>query len=162
MAMPHVPEFIRSFFSKVRNVSSGSSDRADDETEGPGNSLNEKLDRLLDKIPADRRTVLTMVVAVPVVLLLVTIGVLLMSKEPTAKPATPSASGVVIRRIPAEELFIPEEPDFVPGVILEREKRMQWSVDDATPWWQDPLKDGEQEWRDQIEKTVDEIMESVP
>jgi hypothetical protein len=30
------------------------------------------------------------------------------------------------------------------------------------PWWQDPLKDGEQEWRDQIEKTVDEIMESVP
>jgi hypothetical protein len=54
------------------------------------------------------------------------------------------------------------EPDFVPGVILEREKRTQWTADDAASWWQDPLKDGEQEWRDQIEKTVDTIMESVP
>jgi len=160
--MPQLPEFIRSFFSKVRDVFNGFLGRTEDKTADMRDNLNEKLDRVLEKIPADRRTVLTMAVAVPIVLLLVIIGVMLMSKEPPAKPAAPPVNSVVTRRIPAEELFIPEEPDFVPGVILEREKRMQWSVDDAKPWWQDPLKDGEQEWRDQIEKTVDEIMESVP
>jgi hypothetical protein len=64
--------------------------------------------------------------------------------------------------IPTDEMFLPDEPDFIPGVLLERERRPAWTADDAAPYWQDPLKNGEQIWRDQIEKTVDEIMESVP
>ena len=64
--------------------------------------------------------------------------------------------------IPPEDLFLPDEPDFVPGIMLERERRTEWTTQDATPFWQDPLKDGEEQWRKQIELSIDELMESVP
>jgi len=122
----------------------------------------EKLEGLLAKLPTDRRIILTLAIGVPIILLLFITGITLSIKDKTAKPVPPPASNVITRRIPAEDLFLPAEPDFVPNVMLDRERRTQWTADDAMPWWQDPLKDGEQEWRDQIEKTVDEIMENVP
>ncbi|MDR0400920.1 MAG: hypothetical protein LBH51_08255 [Treponema sp.] len=64
--------------------------------------------------------------------------------------------------IPWEELFLPEEPDFLPPVILEREQRDSWTAEDAEPFWYNPLKDGEEEWREQVEKTVDEFLERIP
>jgi hypothetical protein len=162
MAMPHLPEFMQSFFSKARDGIS-SFFRWVLESQGVRRGkLKEKLDELFDRLPADRRIILTLAIGVPVILLLFITGASLMSKEKSVKPAALPTSSAVSLRIPAEDLFLPDEPDFVPGVILEREKRTQWTADDAMPWWQDPLKDGEQEWRDQIEKTVDEIMESVP
>jgi hypothetical protein len=162
MAMPRPPEFIQSFFSKAGNGIGGFFRQAGDKTTGLRGSLKEKLDELYKRLPADRRIVLTMAIGIPVVLLLFITGTVLIFKDASVKPAALPASSVITRRIPAEDLFLPDEPDFVPGVILEREKRTQWTADDAMSWWQDPLKDGEQEWRDQIEKTVDEIMESVP
>ena len=158
--MPRLPEFIRSFFSKVRN--SGFF-RWVLESQGVlRGRLKEKTDKLLARIPAERRIIMTLVIGVPVILLLFIIGASRLSKDRPVKPKALPAGNVITRRIPAEELFLPDEPDFVPDVILGREKRTQWTADDAKPWWQDPLKDGEQEWRDQIEKTVDEIMEKVP
>jgi len=157
--MPRLPEIIRSFFSKVRN--SGFFRWVEDITSGLRDWLKEKLDKLFAGLPANRRITLTMAIGVPIILLLFIIGVTLLVKDKTVKPAPP-ASSVITRRIPPEDLFLPDEPDFVPNVMLEREKRTQWTADNAMPWWQDPLKDGEQEWRDQIEKTVDEIMENVP
>jgi len=160
--MPRLPEFIQSFFSKAGNGIGGLFRRAEDKTTGLRGTLKEKLDDLHDRLPADRRIVLTLAIGIPAVLLLFITGASLLSKGAPVKPAALPASSVTTRRIPAEDLFLPDEPDFIPGVILEREKRTQWTADDAAPWWQDPLKDGEQEWREQIEKTVDEIMESVP
>jgi hypothetical protein len=160
MAMPRLPEFVRSFFSKAGN--SGFFRWAGEKTSGLRGRLKEKQDKLLARLPADRRIILTVAVGVPVILLLFIIGASLLFKSKTVKPIAPPANSVITRRIPAEDIFLPDEPDFVPGVMLEREKRTQWTADDAMPWWQDPLKDGEQEWRDQIEKTVDEIMENVP
>jgi len=162
MATPRPPEFIRSFFSKAADVIGGLFRMAEGKTAGFRDGLKEKLDSLLEKIPADRRIVLTAAIGVPVILLLVIAGASLVSKDAPKKHEALPAGGVTTRRIPAEDLFLPDEPDFVPGVILEREKRTEWTAGDAMPWWQDPLKDGEQEWRDQIEKTVDEIMETVP
>jgi len=159
--MPRLPEFIQSFFSKAGNGIGGLFRWAAEKTAGLRDSLKEKLDKLFILIPIDRRIILTVVIGVPVVLVLVIAGASMSSKEKSVKPEVP-ASNAMSRRVPAEDLFIPQEPDFVPGVILEREKRETWSVDDAMTWWQDPLKDGEQEWREQIEKTVDDIMEKVP
>jgi len=158
--MPRLPEFIRSFLSKIRN--SGFFRWVEDKTAGLRGRLKEKLDKLLARLPADRRIILTVAIGVPVILLLFIIGASLLFKSKTVTPKALPENSVITRRIPAEDLFLPGEPDFVPDVMLEREKRTQWTADDAMPWWQDPLKDGEQEWRDQIEKTVDEIMESVP
>jgi len=63
--------------------------------------------------------------------------------------------------IPADELFLPEEPDFLPGVLLDRDKRSIWSEQDAAEYWQDPLRDGEEQWREKIEAAIDELLERV-
>ena len=64
--------------------------------------------------------------------------------------------------IPAEELFLPDEPDFLPGVLLERERRTSWTEQDAAEYWQDPLRSGEEQWREAIETAIDEFLERVP
>ena len=75
------------------------------------------------------------------------------------KPELSRAARIVI---PPEDLFLPEEPDFVPGIMLEREQRTNWTAEDAAPFWQDPLKNGEEQWRKRIETVIDELMERVP
>jgi hypothetical protein len=64
--------------------------------------------------------------------------------------------------IPPDELFLPEEPDFLPGVILEREQRDSWTAEDAEPYWYNPLEQGEEAWRERIEQVIDELLERVP
>ena len=63
--------------------------------------------------------------------------------------------------IPAGELFLPDEPDFVPGVILQRERRTNWTEEDAGEFWQDPLRFGEGQWRENIETAIDEFLERI-
>jgi len=64
--------------------------------------------------------------------------------------------------IPVEAVFLPDEPDFLPGVLLEREQRSSWTEDDALEHWQDPLRFGEESWREKIETAIDEFLERVP
>jgi hypothetical protein len=64
--------------------------------------------------------------------------------------------------IPAEDLFLPDEPDFVPEVLLERGRRSSWTEQDAAEYWQDPLRFGEEQWRERIEAVIDEFLERVP
>jgi hypothetical protein len=64
--------------------------------------------------------------------------------------------------IPPEELFLPDEPDFLPGVIPEREQREVWSAEDAAPYWYDPLEGAGDEWRGRIKTALDELLEYVP
>ncbi|MDR1240033.1 MAG: hypothetical protein LBK27_07955 [Treponema sp.] len=77
-------------------------------------------------------------------------------------PAGELTGPVQDNRIPPEELFLPDEPDFIPGVLLERERRETWTAGDAAPYWQDPLKNGEEPWREQAELIIDELLERVP
>ena len=81
--------------------------------------------------------------------------------EAAAKPRTETAPRLA-RAIAPEEIFLPEEPDFVPGVILEREPRKVWTSEDAALYWQDPLKSGEGPWRDRLDTMVTEFLENVP
>ena len=64
--------------------------------------------------------------------------------------------------IPVERLFLPDEPDFIPEVILDRDRRQSWTYDDALEFWQDPLRFGEEMWRENIEAVVYELLERVP
>ena len=68
----------------------------------------------------------------------------------------------IIAPIASEDLFLPEEPDYIPGVLLEREQRTVWTTENAAEHWQDPLKYGEEGWREKIEAAVDELLEKVP
>ena len=120
-------------------------------------------DTLLAKIPPEKRKlVLTASLGFCAVFVLVlTVSVAARGGDKGRKSA---AVGMAVRQgtIPADDLFLPDEPDFIPGVLPERERRAQWTADDAAPLWQDPLRNGEEPWRDRIERTIDEIMESVP
>ncbi|MDR0553246.1 MAG: hypothetical protein LBG76_00395 [Treponema sp.] len=66
------------------------------------------------------------------------------------------------RAIPAEELFMPDEPDFLPKVILERERRERWTAENAVPYWTNPLEGGGDPYIDRVHRTIDGIMERVP
>jgi len=68
----------------------------------------------------------------------------------------------IIAPIPLEDLFLPDEPDYIPGVLLEREQRASWTSEDAAEHWQDPLRFGEEQWREKIEAAIDEFLERVP
>jgi len=68
----------------------------------------------------------------------------------------------IISPIPPEDFFLPDEPDFVPEVILERERRTSWSEQDAAEHWRNPLENGEEQWRDKIEAAINEYLERVP
>jgi len=62
--------------------------------------------------------------------------------------------------IPPEELFIPDEPDFLPDFLFEREPRRSWFIEDIRPYWIPPADHGF--WQGIVRSTVDELMEAVP
>jgi len=94
---------------------------------------------------------------------ILTISVLMSIERPEKEEKLP-VSELFNRNIPvpAEELFLPGEPDYIPGVILERDKRSSWTEEDAKEFWQDPLRYGEEQWREKIEGAINEYMERVP
>ena len=62
--------------------------------------------------------------------------------------------------IPHEELFFPEEPDFVPQFLLEREPRRFWTIEDIRPYWRSP--ENSEFWQREVHNAVDKLMEGVP
>lgn len=93
-----------------------------------------------------------------VILTVVVLAALKVSGEPPAEGEKFS----IISPIAPEDIFLPDEPDFIPGVLLEREQRTSWTEQDALEFWQNPLEDGGDKWREIIETTVDELLERVP
>ena len=118
-----------------------------------------------EKIPSERRRRVIMIAAGSAVILwLVITGISLIAKNGSGRESAPAADNTAAKPgiIPNEELYLPDEPDFLPHVMLTREQRTEWNVDDTAPWWQDPLKNGEERWRNFIEINVDNILENVP
>jgi hypothetical protein len=64
--------------------------------------------------------------------------------------------------LPPEELFLDDEPDFLPDLLPERERRNEWSADDARPYWTDPGDEGAEVYEDMMSAVVDGIMERLP
>jgi len=109
---------------------------------------------------------------------------LLLSNLPSAsQPASPlpsvtAGSGLTTkegRRLAAEissdfaplpldtdELFPPEEPDFLPTVLLYQEPRGEWSVEDAAPFWTDPSTLNVPALRSVAKERIDALMETIP
>ncbi|MDR1072427.1 MAG: hypothetical protein LBL45_01975 [Treponema sp.] len=63
--------------------------------------------------------------------------------------------------IPVEDIFLPDEPDYLPKVILERDPHT-WSAEDAHEYWTNPLENEHINWRGTITNVVDDIMDKVP
>jgi hypothetical protein len=92
--------------------------------------------------------------------------ILLLAAIITGRPSPRESEGGAVAfgaaPIPPEDLFLPEEPDFLPSVILERERRDAWTTDDAEPYWYNPLEHGEEEWRERVEEVIDDLLERAP
>ena len=106
-----------------------------------------------------RRLILICTAAFSLLLTLLVVIPLAGNKKET--PAEP-AMRQVISPIPATELFIPDEPDFIPQILPGRERRSSWTKENAEEFWQDPLKQGEDQWREQIETAIDKFLERIP
>ncbi|MDR2478621.1 MAG: hypothetical protein LBD48_04830 [Treponema sp.] len=121
-------------------------------------------EKLLERIPEERRRLILLCAGGGLALmLLVFAGASLVARRGAAQSVPPAGANPPARAvIPPDEVFLPEEPDFVPGVLLERQRRSGWTAADAAPWWQDPLKNGEEQWREQVEKAIDNLLERVP
>ncbi|MDR2783322.1 MAG: hypothetical protein LBB48_05710 [Treponema sp.] len=63
--------------------------------------------------------------------------------------------------IPVEDIFLPDEPDYLPEVILEREPHT-WDAEDTREYWTNPLENEQINWRETITNVVDGIMSKVP
>ncbi|MDR2499994.1 MAG: hypothetical protein LBD37_02800 [Treponema sp.] len=110
-----------------------------------------------------RRAVISLAAgAVLAALILITLA-FMSGRGPEAGGGPDDLSGLFKpRTILAEELFLAEEPDFVPPVILERERRDAWTPADAEPYWLDPLKDGAEPYTRMLYTAVDTLMERIP
>jgi hypothetical protein len=102
-------------------------------------------------------------VCTAVFVVLLTLSVIISMRKPTGvnQPLEPERPRINLP-IPAEELFLPDEPDFLPGRLLGRERRTSWTEQDAVEYWQDPLRSGEEQWREKIEAAIDEFLERIP
>ncbi|MDR1105633.1 MAG: hypothetical protein LBL44_04680 [Treponema sp.] len=106
-----------------------------------------------------KRIVLAVCLAAALILLILGLVMLTVMNNNAGEGDIPQAGRPVI---PPEELFLPEEPGFVPPVLLEREPRESWSAEDAAPFWHDPLERGEEPWRERIEAVIDDLLKEVP
>jgi hypothetical protein len=166
---PHLPEPIYKFTAGVKAAAdklaqSGLFRKAAERISELRVRAQPFIQKLAAKLPPEkRRPALIASIGVCAVFVLVFAGISLLAGNRDGRAPAPAERAPVRQGlIPADDLFLPDEPDFVPGVLLEREQRAVWTADDAVPLWQDPLKNGEEPWRNHIERTIDEIMESVP
>jgi len=61
--------------------------------------------------------------------------------------------------IPPKALFIPDEPDFVPPFLVEREVRGSWSLDEIRPYWR--AQTDNEFLRRIVRSAVDDLMTGV-
>jgi hypothetical protein len=119
--------------------------------------------RALDRIPEGKRRPALLCTAGTVFLLILAIVVTLAAragKAPGENLLPETAAGP---RVPAEDFFIPEEPDFLPGVLPERDPRQGWSTDDVRPFWKNPEDSARREdWHREMGVVIDRLMDSVP
>jgi hypothetical protein len=127
-------------------------------------ALNEKAgplaDTVLSRIPEEKRRPVLLCLGGMVVLFICLI-VILLAVNPGRAGAKEVREPVETALLP-EELFFPGEPDFVPSLLLQREPRRFWTVEDVRPFWKDPGSLGRDRWRDEMGAVIDKLMEGIP
>ncbi|MDR1566091.1 MAG: hypothetical protein LBS48_02265 [Treponema sp.] len=107
-----------------------------------------------------RKPVLFCLGGAVLLLILLIIVVLAAQAGSSGGAGLPEAPGVSVS---PEDFFMPQEPDFLPDTLLEREPRRPWTSEDVRPFWKDPADSAlKEDWRWEMSRVIDELMESVP
>jgi hypothetical protein len=131
-----------------------------------GEIIEQVRTKATDIMQNHRRTVLLSLGGLSLLVFLILIGVLLLMNYSLA--AADRAAGRDLSdtfkplAVPPEDFFLPEEPDFLPEALLEKEGQGTWSAEDARPFWKDPLQENPDLWRERMETVIDRLMERVP
>jgi hypothetical protein len=108
------------------------------------------------------RKILMLAVGVIVFLSLTLVVISLINAESAKKLQSPiPVENSRLISIPLEDIFLPDEPDFLPNAILKKQPK-KWDAQDARPFWTNPLENDSFQWQDNIKNTVDKIMEKTP
>jgi hypothetical protein len=128
-----------------------------------GAVLNEKTgplaDNILAPIPEEKRRPVLFCLG-GMVFLLICLILIMLVRSPGGDAK--DAGELVEAAFSPEELFFPSEPDFVPPMLLEREPRQFWTVDDVRLFWKDPGSLGRERWRKEMEAVIDKLLEDIP
>jgi hypothetical protein len=117
-------------------------------------------DRILMRIPRGKKRPFLIVsggalgVLIVLVLILFTVN--------AGKRGQDRARPEAVVAIPAEDFFLPEEPDYLPGLLFEREPEAPWAAGKAGRFWKDPGSEDGDFWREEMSRVIDKLMESVP
>jgi hypothetical protein len=130
-----------------------------------GAKVKEYADRIGEFIRGRERFVCLSIGGLLLVLLIGLMVALLRMNHAHAAAAAPTrtlAESFSPLPIPPEELFLPDEPDFLPEVLPERPPREFRPAEDFLPFWTDPREKDSALWRDRVKAVIDELMERVP
>lgn len=124
--------------------------------------LREKLQALA----SDRKSLLLIGGCTAGILLLVLLLVMLIRINHNQDEMRRTSRGenrlLMPQAITQEEIFPPHEPDFLPEVLLDREPRSSWTDEDAEQFWNDPLNENPDVWKNRIIEAVDDLLENIP
>lgn len=127
-------------------------------------SLGEKISELLQNLsPRQRRFIIIYCggAAALVLFLVVLLWAMAHNRGSAPSGGRELSEALGPRTIPPEELFLPEEPDFLPEVLLDREPA-PWTTEDVRPFWTDPREGGSELWQERIKGVIDELLENIP
>jgi hypothetical protein len=117
-------------------------------------------DRILMRIPEGKKRPLLIVSAGASGVLIVL--VLVFFTVNAGKHGQDRARPETVIAIPAEDFFLPEEPDYLPGLLFEWEPEAPWTAGKAGRFWKDPGSGDDDFWREEMSRVIDKLMESVP
>lgn len=111
-----------------------------------------------------RKTVFMVVICSAALAAAVPLAVILAAKISSAMQNRKPAPEYVFRpdTIDPKDLFIPEEPVFLPPVLLEQEQKKVWQAGDAAKFWTDPDEFPREFWRERITDSIDRLLETLP
>jgi hypothetical protein len=115
-------------------------------------------DKLLDRIPENKRRIVIYSLGGLVFLFMILTIIALVG---SGKKSANTQAIVASTGIPAEELFYPAEPDFLPSLLLERWPGEPWTEEEIRGFWTDPGPGFEERWRATAEAVIDRLMEGV-
>jgi hypothetical protein len=96
-------------------------------------------------------------------IVLAILGIILILNNRVRRPPDSEALTELFRmELPPDELFLDDEPDFLPDLLPERERRDTWNADDIRSYWTDPAEEDAGVYEDMMGAVVDEIMEHLP
>ena len=125
-------------------------------------TITHRIASRLDAMKPEKRRIffISLVALFTLLLVIILLAVNTSSGQDSGRGGINSAQGLVNLSIPHDELFFPDEPDFVPEYLLEREPRLIWTIDDIRPYWRIP--ENNDFWLNEIRSAVDLLMEGIP